>query len=360
MTHGDVDPHTVDGVASIIRTSDTKYSGSTCSDVSPPNRKEKPLDGDDREACTPATDGQTVCIKDNGDFCASASTRALFCWTPGATGEKVNGDSLQITSSGASPGPSSPPPPGEQWHASSSSNVTNNSSSTNIYNYNTTSTTGGGGDTSGGDTGGGDTGGGDTGTDPDGDGDTASDSDCSAPPSCISTDPVKCATLLQQWRTTCATELAAGKASVLSNLLCNTDGVPEGPLNCAGMTPQNCYLAFHARKQACAAESMETEIKKLTATIEVPDPGDGTGETTGPSVDDVWQEAGQGEEPPEVDSDGWIPGGRACPIPGNVQVMGIHIPYGEKICGFMEITGVLVMLFAAWKSAQIIAHGAVM
>lgn len=70
------------------------------------------------QQCVPAGSGQTYCVKSNGEHCATASTGRQICWRPGETGEKTDGDTLQVRNAGDSPAPpATQPPPGETLSA---------------------------------------------------------------------------------------------------------------------------------------------------------------------------------------------------------------------------------------------------
>ena len=112
------------------------------------------------QACTPAGDNLTFCRKANGDHCASASTGRQICWKPGETGEKTDGNVLQVRNAGGTPTtPTTTPPPGETFQQGDSvttnTTVNNTSNVTTITNYTTSNGTnaGGSGDTDSGEAG---------------------------------------------------------------------------------------------------------------------------------------------------------------------------------------------------------------
>lgn len=81
-----------------------KPSGEACltGEAPPP----QPMDG---QKCEAAPNGQTACIKPDGEWCASASTGRQICWQPGETGEKTDGSQLQKTNAGNEPIPPASP-----------------------------------------------------------------------------------------------------------------------------------------------------------------------------------------------------------------------------------------------------------
>lgn len=126
-----------------------KPTGSACGagdpapgagDTSPPS-----------QLCTPAGSGQTYCVKADGQHCATASTGRQICWRPGETGEKTDGDTLQVRNAGASPvTPTTTPPPGDAFVSKGSPVTTDTGVSgvtitTTTQNYGTTSGTNAGG-----------------------------------------------------------------------------------------------------------------------------------------------------------------------------------------------------------------------
>src|SRR5690606_38302329 len=67
-------------------------------------------------SCTPAEDGQTLCVKATGEQCYSAGEGRQICWRPGETGEKVDGPILQKRVGGVVVGqPGRTPPYGAMY-----------------------------------------------------------------------------------------------------------------------------------------------------------------------------------------------------------------------------------------------------
>lgn len=68
--------------------------------------------------CEPAPNGQTFCVKSNGDHCYSLPLASgnQVCWRPGQTGEKVSKNTLQVRNAGAEPvAATTPAPPGDSF-----------------------------------------------------------------------------------------------------------------------------------------------------------------------------------------------------------------------------------------------------
>jgi hypothetical protein len=199
------------------------------------------------ETCTAAGGGQTVCMKANGQLCATATTGRRLCWRPGETGEKVDQDVLQVRNAGSTPQtPQTPPPPGETFAASGSpvkqvacygyfrdqgcgaSPTAAGGPTTTIQNYKTANGTNAGGtkfdqgenaDGSAGSSAGGAGGGGEG----EGQGSASGGESCAAPPVC-SGDPVGCAALAQQFLARCE---ANTRGDVTGADLDETAGLPE-------------------------------------------------------------------------------------------------------------------------------------
>lgn len=111
----------------------------------------------DPQACQPAPDGQTFCIKPTGEHCYSLTNGSgrQICWRAGETGEKTDGTALQVRNGGsAAATPQTPPPAGDTFTQSGGS-VTKTSSfngttiTTTTTNYVTGSGTNAGGEDSG-------------------------------------------------------------------------------------------------------------------------------------------------------------------------------------------------------------------
>lgn len=83
-----------------------EFTGASCSvSGGDPPMLESPIPGEPgtpkpKQVCTPGGSGQTVCIKENGDHCYSASTGRQICWKPGQVGEKGDGPVVQVRKPG--------------------------------------------------------------------------------------------------------------------------------------------------------------------------------------------------------------------------------------------------------------------
>lgn len=114
-------------------------TGATCSVGDAPAPSDKP------QECV-EVEGQSMCVKPNGQHCYSASTGRQICWTPGETGEKTDGPIKQKRSPGETPISPAPltngdglTPQGPPMHASTTNGATGHTSITNVVNYGTNS-----------------------------------------------------------------------------------------------------------------------------------------------------------------------------------------------------------------------------
>lgn len=85
------------GMGNITYADGWKPSGAACTLNQPP-KPNKP------QECAPVA-GQTVCLKETGEYCATASTGKQICWQPGETGEKTTENVKQKRDAGPSPIP---------------------------------------------------------------------------------------------------------------------------------------------------------------------------------------------------------------------------------------------------------------
>lgn len=111
-----------------------EYTGEKCT-VPPikPKEEEKP-----KSECVPAGSGQTYCIRDDGQYCATSTSGRSICWAPGEQGEKTDGPITQESKQGQA----SPNPPEGSSHQSTTvvNNTTSNvTTTTTINNYSTNS-----------------------------------------------------------------------------------------------------------------------------------------------------------------------------------------------------------------------------
>lgn len=105
-----------DGTTGTAYMATMQWTGATCptGEVDPDwKEKNKPKE----QECTPAGSGQSYCVKDNGDNCYTANSGRMTCWTPGETGQKTDGSTLQVKAAGNSPPPAplAAPPAGQSW-----------------------------------------------------------------------------------------------------------------------------------------------------------------------------------------------------------------------------------------------------
>jgi len=209
------------GGVSLYSMSNRYYSGQTCTsgiDANAPIDAQRERDKAIPEStpeCTALGNGQTACVKPNGDYCATASTGATFCWTPTEEGAKVNGEQAQRKSEVDKP--VTPPEvsiPDKDWQRKeghqSQACINNNCKTYNVTNYSAVakgtaknSTGNNNADGSGNTTGKGTGSGSGTGTgDGEGEGNSAGVGECGAPMTC-SGDAIMCAQLKETHLSRC-------------------------------------------------------------------------------------------------------------------------------------------------------------
>lgn len=237
--------------------------------------------------CTALGNGQTGCVKPNGDHCATSSTGKTFCWTPTETGKKVDGEDAQVKSK---KGDAVTPPDvviqDKDWQRKegyqSTACVNNTCTTFNVTNFSTvpagsaknstgdnssdgTGNTSGNGASSG-------NGGGQNGDNSEGD--SASDSgNCDTPPICVG-DTLKCLHLKYTWKIECNSrhsEISKGDG-------CGETDVPV----CAGTSCKaEAYAGLVQQwKQRCAMQALGEGMASRAAGISN---GDDAG-----VVDGIW------------------------------------------------------------------------
>lgn len=200
------------------------------------------------QSCAPAPDGQTFCVKKDGRQCYSATTGRQICWRPGETGEKTDGEVLQVRVAGGTAGPATMQAPyGAMFEPAASgvkimaeygwfrdegpasdvtvTTTTQNHTASNGVNAGGSSPDAGENSdgTSGTSTGGA----GDSGTGTGAGGSASGGEACATPPVC-SGDPVGCAVLAQQFAARC--EAATGRDVTGADLT-----LGDGPADSTGL-----------------------------------------------------------------------------------------------------------------------------
>lgn len=190
------------------------YTGATCAANPPtnPDAEPPPPEPENKpEECVDAGSGQTYCVKENGQHCASASNGREICWGPGETGTKTDGPVSQKRDAGPTPiPPNLSLPNGDTLETKGPPiTVTTQTGGTTITTITTTTTNYG---TKHGTNAGGKDDGQPTGT-PGGEGEEegegekgAPSTDCTKPPACSSVEAIGCAMLRQQWTNHCQTQ----------------------------------------------------------------------------------------------------------------------------------------------------------
>lgn len=324
------------------------YTGETCTTPTPnplnPN-EERP------ETCTPAGGGMTMCIKDDGRHCYSASgpgaidTSRQICWTPGETGNKTDGPVAQTRGPGTATPPAPTPPPGETFNPGTGPTTSTTttpggttSTTTTINNTTINGTDAGDGDD-----------GEPTGGDDEDEGSASGGEGCESPPAC-SGDAVGCATLVQVWRTRCS----PNKNKITGGAECDSNGNPL--FTCAGDEVM-CKQALLQAEQVCRARKGDANGDGQPDWT-VPGPGDGT-EGAGPDPTDIGVKSVPGPGMGMLDTSGFL-GGATCPTFG-VLDLGEYgtfdLDEGGKLCDFTQIVKITLLLLGSFFAFQIIAGG---
>ncbi|MFT4178273.1 MAG: hypothetical protein QM612_02240 [Thermomonas sp.] len=186
-------------------------------------------DNTPREECK-AVAGQTMCIKPDGQQCATASTGKKFCWRPGETGEKGDENTLQVKGPGTDvPLPKKPATDDGDTYEPIDDPITttttkgDSSITTTIQNYKTQNNTEAGGKDGGKE-------GGEEGGDENG---STGGTTCDSPP-VSSGDPLLSQIAMQAWQTRCAitarNKLQDDQANQLAGEGDGLDGVSVGSI----------------------------------------------------------------------------------------------------------------------------------
>lgn len=342
---------TLDSARKITSVTGMHYSGQTCS--SPDPRAHPGPDDGTQPACNPAGNGQTFCVRPDGQHCTTSSKGNTFCWAASDTGEQPAGDEIGKRSVGSGPKPPvTPPPPNSsnQYDGGHDSDVKINNISTvfntSIFssgapsNPNPTNVSPGGNATPPGSP--------SSGTSPTGDTGSVSGGDCNTNYACTG-NVIQCAQLSEQNRMRCA--LAPDK-SLSGGATCDPTDVPV----CSGSACNAIRYSVELQqwKARCAAEGLGKDSKSianaLTGTdgeIHSDDPSPSDGESAGVSHDREVGEDG-------LDSTGFL-GGGSCPLVPDVSVFGTTLHFNTApFCDFLAIGGQLVLLFAALFSLKIL------
>lgn len=333
-----------------------EFTGASCSvSGGDPPMLESPIPGEPgspkpAQECVPAGSGQTVCIKENGDHCYSASTGRQICWKPGETGDKGDGATLQTRGPGTTPKEPAKPATssGDPYEATGqSATVTTTRSGSTITTTTANFTTQSGTDADNQRDGGSE----------DGQGDSASGGgNCESPP--IVSDPALEMVATQAWATRCAVE--AGNAAKVTGDV----GDCASPFSVEGDNANAAKLRA-MRVQICGGLDGDANgviggaIDGIDSAISAADGSD-------PDVSDSdfdeaadpanWREIRDlNSELADLDASGFI-GSRSCPIAPSVSVGGTSLGLNfNPICNlFIDMSGLLLAL-AYIVAARIIA-----
>lgn len=108
---------TTTGGVTIYGMRDRSYTGQTCipqqpsQDIQQVQDEKSDATQEKSPECTALGQGQTACVKPNGQYCATASTGATFCWEGQETGAKTQGQEAQVKDQADKPvtPPTTPP-----------------------------------------------------------------------------------------------------------------------------------------------------------------------------------------------------------------------------------------------------------
>lgn len=239
---------------------DRTYLGEACAGATDSNAPIDPQT-DRQEAtktpppeCAALGNGQTGCVRPDGQYCATSARGNTFCWQPFETGAKVEGENAQVKGDTGQPvKPPDIPIPDKDWQRKEGHQINECSSTSckaqNVTNFVTVpagtakNSTGdnkpdGAGNTSG------------NGQNAEDGKDSATDSgNCTSPPACVG-DTLKCLHLKYTWKIHCQTK----GVEVQNGTGCAEGDVPV----CAG---DSCKAAEYAQvlqqwRQRCAVEAM--------------------------------------------------------------------------------------------------------
>ena len=318
-----------------------EYSGNPCGGLPPPGPGEGPGDPPAPQKCTPAGDGQTFCLKPDGNHCASASTGRQICWRPGETGEKDDGPIKQKRDAGHDPIPpnlqlpsgDSLSPVGQPVRAVT--NVNNQTINTVTQNYQTTHGTNAGSSNKG------ESASGDGSGKDEGEGSASGGGDCKTPP-ITSGDPVLGMVATQAWHTRCAVE-AGNAAKVTGDVAdCKQPFTVEG-------TNANAIKLRAMRAQLCNGDKNGNGRPDWTETngTETPEPGEGEEE---PGVLSKFINTDA------LDGGGFLGGSGSCPAMGTVDLHFVQVDLSNASwwCPFVSMCRAILLLMGAYIAIRLL------
>lgn len=328
-------------------------TGNACQSGAP-----APQNKDDPQACVPAGT-LTMCLKQDGEHCATASTGKQLCWRPGETGEKASGDVMQTRGAGNSPiAPATPPPPGgsftQQGSATAQTSAGGLVFNTTITNYGTggvEASTGTGavdqGEPSDG-----------TGAPADGDGDGKQDGsvsggvDCENPP-VVTGDPILANIVLQTWGTRCAAE-AQNAVHSSGNIQDCSDNFtvtgPEGDPNVDKLRGIRAEICGHYGDDDGNGQPDWTQGNAPSV------PGEGDPEVGDPPGPPSALNVGTGL----LDMGGMLGGSTTCPELGTIEfgeLGSFDMNSVPMWCDLVSVMRAVVLLMAAFAAIRILMGG---
>lgn len=300
--------------ADAITTSQYGYTGEACPVVpaSPaPAESQYPVKPTEQLCKTAPGSQLTLCVRQDGQHCYTATTGKQICWRPGETGTKTTGNLLQKREPGTVVSPVAPTPPAGETLAQSGT-PTPTTTTTTVNNVTTTTNTTTTNYTT---TGGTDAGSTDSGVPASGTGGTAPAGD------------------------------GEGSGSVSA-------GTCEANYTCSGVSAVDCAILQETTKNRCATEA-NNPGKVMSAGEEAAATADGAGFTGTADSTGVTSETEYGAD--GLDDSGFLPGGRSCPTIPPMDILGQQFVMDTSaVCDWMTVGGYLVLLFGSIASLMIL------
>lgn len=337
------------GKGTVCSVSGAKPTGGPCNGEPPPQTQPP------EQGCTPASNGQTFCIKPDGHQCYTASSGRQICWQPGETGTKTDGPTAQKRDAGSQPiAPNTQLPNGDTLVSdgqpqSTTSTVTNNTTNTtqnittvtqNYHTQNGTNASGGSANTDSGEPGDGTGSGSGTG---DGDGTGATGgTNCETPP-IVTGDAALGMVATQTWATRCAAE--AGNAAKVTGSIedCSQPFSVEG-------TNANAVKLRAMRAQLCKGDANGDGKPDWTDG----DAPEGAGDP-GPDTEPLPKRFGLNVSTDLLDTSDMFGGAASCPN-FEITILGATASTSDipNWCTILQIARGLILIFAAFTAVRML------
>jgi hypothetical protein len=314
-------------------------TGGSCGTAPTPNM-------DDPQVCKDLGDGQTACVKQDGQQCYKGpiGTAMQFCWGMGEVGDKNDGKNRQKRNAGETPiAPNLSLPSGDNLQQQgppivtqvTNNNTTTTTTTTNYTTQHGTDANGGGKPSNDGEP---DDGSGDD----DGEEGTASGgADCKSPP-IVTGDQVLGMVANQAWQTRCAVE--AGNAVKVTGDV----GDCANPFTVEG-TNASAQQLRAMRAQICGDDSNGNKRPDWTETngTETPEPGEGDDDEPGVIAKTFSLD--------NLDGSGFLGGAGSCPQMGVVDLSFTQVDLSNASwwCPFVTMCRAILLLMGAFISIRL-------